>query len=127
MVRARPRDGLDTCNPGLGESRRRRSENKLRGADSKFRETGDGEVFVVESFVVQENASRLSGSEGASQHVHFCRKNETDLFDHRQDPRLVIVIAIRADTQVDLLLKRILLVRGSKLEDAATTRIDILN
>jgi hypothetical protein len=34
-----------------------------------------------------------------------------------QDPRLVLVIAVRADAEIDLLLERVGLVRGRQLED----------
>lgn len=43
------------------------------------------------------------------------------LLDHRQHPRLVVVIPVRTNTQVDLLRERVLFVRCRQLEDAVFT------
>ena len=45
--------------------------------------------------------------------------NRTHLLDHRKDPGLVLVVAVRTHAKVDLLLERVLLVRRGQLEDAA--------
>lgn len=42
----------------------------------------------------------------------------TNLFHNRQDPGLVVIIPISANTQIDLLLKCICLVCSGQLEDA---------
>lgn len=43
---------------------------------------------------------------------------DTNLFDHGQNPGFVVIITVCPDAQVDLFVERILLVRGSELEDA---------
>lgn len=45
----------------------------------------------------------------------------THLFNNREDPRLVVVVAISADAEIDLLWEGICLVGRGKLENAIAT------
>jgi hypothetical protein len=48
-------------------------------------------------------------------------KYRTHLFNDREYPRLVVVVTISADAEIDLLWKGIRLVGCGELENAATT------
>jgi hypothetical protein len=63
MVRSSPRDGLNADSPAFLDHGRGRAEDQFRRCRCKFGETRDGEVLMVESFIIQQNFGCLEMNE----------------------------------------------------------------
>lgn len=59
MIGTSARDGLDAGNATFLEGRGRWAEDKLGGRSDIFRQTRNGQVFVIQGIIVQEYMSRL--------------------------------------------------------------------
>lgn len=59
VVCASARNSLHTTNAFLLQCRRVRSENKFRRRGRVFRETGDGQILMIQSGVIRENFLNL--------------------------------------------------------------------
>lgn len=59
MVRAGSRDGLYAHGPAFLDRRRVWPKDQFRGCEIEIGETRNGEIFMVECFVVQDDVGRL--------------------------------------------------------------------
>lgn len=72
---------------------------------------------MVQGIVVQEYRRCLGGMR-IHRSVQSPKKLTTYLFHDRKHPGLIIIVAVRANTQVNLLGEWVDFVRSSELEDA---------
>lgn len=94
------------------------SENKLCSCAGVFGKTSDGQILVVERWVVQKDLGCLHSVCVNSDATPGLIRKTTRLFDNGQDPRLVVVVAVCANSKVDFFGEGVSLVRGRELEDA---------
>ena len=75
MIRASPRDGLDTCHALLRDDRRVAAKDETRGGRSELGKTSDGKVFMIHRRVVHEDFGGLEirGTRRVSQFVAYGR------------------------------------------------------
>jgi hypothetical protein len=73
---------------------------------------------VVEVFIAEQNMSSLESDLNVNVCYYDMTMGNAYLSNDRENPRLVIVIPIRSDAEIDLLGEIIRLVRGRELENA---------
>lgn len=117
MVGASSGNSLDADRPAFLEGVRVGAQDEFRGRRGEGSETGDGEVFVVQRGIISDDALRLHPTD-VSYWRMYRERAVTYLPDNREHPRLVVVVPVRAYTQVHFVRVSIRLVAGSELEDA---------
>lgn len=111
-------------NTSIPDRGRLSAEHQLRGRTGEFWQACDRQIFVIECGIIGEDFLCLLPRNQDQWHDHFIAviatstTRWTHLPDDGKHPRLAVVVAVRADAEIDLLGVVIGLERRRELEDA---------
>lgn len=116
MVGTSTRDGLNADSMAILHSTRFRAQNESSSRRGEIRQSRNRQILVLERRIIEQDLRRLTRS--STVHPAY-RVYWTYFFHDRENPRLVVIVPVRTNTEVHLLWEFILLVRRSQLENAA--------